>query len=270
MRGLRVTSLYRSPAPWHPAALWAWIAAAIVLVTAWPAHGFDSALRGAIAAFLAWAIVRELAPGRWCASLLAPVAAVAFAIPAGTDLLACFGVLVAARVALRSVGAPPTWFDCGVLIILSGLLATRPAGLPVAVVVAAILWVDSPPRRSRVAGLVALVTALVVGATEGTLTMRPGWDDPSIGAQVLLALLAAAIVVLTFWPLPSQLSTRCDRRRAGQMSGVRLRSARIVVAVCVIAALAWTGADGVFALSAAAAALVAAALGGRGNPGIRV
>jgi hypothetical protein len=259
-----LTSLSRSPAPWYPAAGWAWFASIVVLVGAGASHGFDAGVRGAVAVFLAWAIVRELAPKRWLASLLAPFAAVAFAIPAETDLLACFGVLLVARIALRSVGDPPTLLDCAILVALSGALALRPVGLPVAIVLAAIMWADAPPLRTRVAGLVALAAALVVGSTEGTLTLRPDWDDPAMGAQVLLAILGAAMLVLVAWPLPRRLAVACDRRRGGKLQGVRLRSSRLAAVSCVLAGIAWTGTDGVFELSAASAAIVAASLGGRG------
>jgi hypothetical protein len=259
-----LTSLSRSPAPWHPAAAWAWTASTIVFVGAGISHGFDAGLRGAITVFLAWAIVRELAPKRWLASLLAPFVAVAFAIPSETDLLACFGVLLVARIALRSVGAPPTMFDCGILIALSGMLAMRPAGLPVAVILGAILWVDTTRTLVRAAGIAALAIALLVGSVEGTLTLRPGWDDPEMGAQVLFALLGAAMLVLVAWPLPRRLAVRCDRRSGGRLQGTRLRIARLAAVTCVLSAVVWTGTDGVFALSSAAAAIVAAALGGCG------
>lgn len=262
---MRLTSLYRSPAPWHPATAWAWFASVVVLVTAGASHGIDSGVRGAIVTFVAWATVRELAPRRAVASLLAPFAAVAFAIPAETDVLACVGVLLAARIALRSVGDPPTALDGVLLVGLAAWLATRPAGLPVAVVLSAACYADAPPRRLRGAGLLMLVVAIGVGALEGTLTFRPGWDDPAVGSQVLLALLLAASVVLVAWPLPARLRATDDRGR-GSLDGRRLRSARLVVVACVLATFAWTGTEGAFALSAASAGIVAAALG---PPGAR-
>lgn len=257
---MRITSLARSAAPWHLATAWAYAASAIVLVTAGISHGAHAGLRGAIAAFLAWAIARELAPRRMLASALAPFAGIAFAIPAETDLLACVGVLLAARIALRSVGDPPTSFDHLALVAICGWLAMRPAGLPVAVVLAATCFVDTREQRSRLAGAAMLVAAIIVGSVEGTLTVRAGWDDPAFGSQVLLALLAAASLVLLAWPMPRRLRTRDDRRR-GRLHGLRLRVARLVTIACVAAAIAWTGTDGVFALSSASAAIVAAALG---------
>ncbi len=257
---MRPTSLARSVWPWHPASAWALFATAIVFVGAGISHGLDAGVRGAGAAFLAWAIVRELAPKRAVPSLLAPVAGVAFAIPAETDLLACFGVLLATRISLRSVGDPPTLLDCVVLLGGAWWLALRPEGLPVAIVLAAATYADSTLARTRRTGVAMLVVAIVAGALEGTLTMRPGWDDPALGSQVLLALVLACTPVLVGWPLPRRLRVRDDRRR-GPLRGGRLRAARIVAVACVAAAVAWTGTDGVFALSSASAAIVAATLG---------
>lgn len=263
MRLSRLSSLARSVAPWNPATAWMLTASFAVFVTASFAHGLSGGFRGAVAVFLAWAITRELAPRRFFASMLAPFAGVAFAIPGDTDLLACVGVLLAARVASRSVGDPPTLLDCIALVPFSAWLATRPDGLPVALVLAAIVFAQDRARRLRVTGALMLAVALVVGSTEGTLTVRTTWEDPTLPAQVLMAATAAAAVILVFWPLPRRLHVRDDRRR-GHLVGARVRVARIVTVAAVGAAIAWVGSSGVFELSSASAALLAAGLGGPG------
>jgi hypothetical protein len=239
-----------------------------VFVSTWVSHGLHSGVRGALVAFLAWAIVRELAPKRALASLLAPFAAVAFAIPADSDVLACVGVLMAARTAARTVGDPPTLLDCAALVALAGWLATRPDALPVALVLAAVVFADGPPLRLRLAGLAALATALVVGSVEGTLTLRPGWPELALQAQVLVAVAAAATVWLLVAHVPTRLRAR-DDRHGGQLRGARIRSARIVTVAAVVATVAWIGSDAVFSLSAACAALLAAGLGGARLPAPR-
>lgn len=263
MRGLHVSSLGRSVAPWHPATAWALGASTSVFITASLAHGIGSGFRGAVAVFIAWAITRELAPKRFLASALAPVAAVAFAIPADTDLLSCVGVLLAARIASRTVGDPPTLFDCIALVALAGWLATRPPGLPVALVLAAVVFVTEHRSRHRITGTLMLLVALVVGSTEGTLTVRGAWEDPSMPAQLLMLGALVGSILLIAWPLPRRLRVRDDRRR-GSLHGQRIRIARIVTAASVAAAVAWVGTSGMFELSSAAAALVAAAVGGAG------
>ena len=259
----RLSSLGRSIAPWHPAAAWALATSFAVFVSASFAHGLSGGFRGAVAVFLAWAITRELAPRRFVASMLAPFAGVAFAIPGDTDLLSCVGVLLAARVASRSVGDPPTLLDCIALVPIAAWLATRPVGLPVALVLAAVVFIQDHERRLRLTGALMLVVVLLVGSTEGTLTVRGAWEDPSLAAQVLMASAAAAALVLLAWPLPRRLQVRDDRRR-GPLLGARIRVARIVTVAAVGAAIAWVGTSGVFELSSASAALLAAALGGAG------
>lgn len=261
---MRISSLARTPAPWHPAVAWAWLASSIVLVTAGVSHGFDSGVRGAVAVFLGWAIARELAPRRAIASLLAPFAAVAFAIPGETNLLACAGVLFAARVGLRPAGRAPTTLDAVLLVGGAAWLAMRPIGVPVALVLAAVAFADPPPRRMRFVGLAMLAATLGVGAIEGTLTARPEWNHPAVGSQVLLGLLLVAAVVLVAWPLPRRLRVRDDRRHGEPLRGARLRVSRIVTVAAIASAVAWTGSGAPFALSSASAAIVAAALGGRG------
>ncbi len=264
----RLSSLARSVAPWHPATAWALSTSFAVFVSASFAHGLAGGFRGAVAVFLAWAITRELAPKRFLASLLAPFAGVAFAIPGDTDLLACVGVLLAARVASRSVGDAPTLLDCIALVPIAAWLATRPEGLPVALVLAAVVFVQDRERRLRLTGLLMLGAALLVGSTEGTLTVRTAWEDPTLSAQVLMAATAAAAIVLLAWPLPRRLHVRDDRRR-GHLRGPRIRVARIVTVAAVGAAIAWVGTSGVFELSSASAAVLAAALGGAGARSVR-
>lgn len=258
---LRLTSLYRTMAPWHPATGWMWFCAWVIGLSTWHSHGFSHGVRGFLVAVLAWAITRELAPGRAWPAILAPLLAIPFAIPSDSDVLACFAVLLAARVASRSVGDAPTRLDSLALLGMAAWAATRLAGLPAAVVLAAVTFNAAPPRRLRVVGVLALVAAIAIGSVEGTTTFRPGWDDPNTGRLVLLSATALAALLLVLVPLPRRLRVRDDRRH-GPLHGARVRAARIVVVGAVVAAVGWMGTDGVFALSSASAALVAAALGG--------
>lgn len=265
---MRITSLARSVAPWHPASAWALFASFVVLVGASVAHGPAAGARGAIAVFLAWAIARELAPRRALPSLLAPFAGVAFAIPGETDLLACFAALLAARIAARSVGDPPTRVDRVLLVPFAGWVASHPVGLPASLVLAAICFADEHRARARATGVLMLAAALLVGATEGTLTLRPELDDASTAAQVLLATTVAAAAWLLLAPIPRRLRSRDDRGR-GRLEGHRVRAARVATVAVVAAAVAWTGTDGAFALSSASAAVLAVGLGGGRLPPAR-
>ncbi len=247
-----MTALWRPIAPWRDrSTAWAWFASIVVFFGAGHAHGWLHGARGGIAALLAWSIARELAPRRTVAAAIAPLLAIPYAIPALTDLVACLGALLVARVTLRGASRRLTIVDHGVLVALTGWLATRPEGLPVALVLAAVAFADDRRLRSRVAGVSMLAVAIAVGALEGTLTARPGWGDHAVAAQVVLAIALVAAALLLAWPSPP-----------------RLRTARFAVVACVLAAVAWTGTDGAFALSSACAAIVASAIGGFGASAI--
>jgi len=237
------------------------LASFATFVSTWISHGLHSGVRGGIAVFLGWALVRELAPKRLLPSALAPYAVIAFAIPAQTDLLACWCALMACRIASRSVGDPPTLPDLVLLAPFAAWAATRPAGLPVALVLAAIVFLEDPKRRARLAGIVTLLFVLLSGATEGTLTLRPGWDDPTVLEQLLLAATIATAAWLLLAHAPARLRTRDDRKR-GPLLGHRVRSARVAAVACIVAAVAWTGVEGAFALSSVSGAILAVGIGG--------
>ena len=269
---MRLTSLYRSPLPTRFASWWAWFATLLVFFSTWASHGLDGGIRGAAAVFFAWAIVRELAPNRPLPSLYAPFAAVAFAIPEHTDILACGGALVLARIASRTTGAKLTWLDYLVLVPFAGWVATKPVGLPVALVLAAVIFVEERRWRARLFGIATLATVLAVGSTEGTLTMRGGWDDPSDPKLVLMAILVLGAIRLVLTRLPVLVRVR-DDRQLDWLRGANIRVARIAVVAALGASVVWVGTDSPFHLSAVSAAVVAVGLGGvklrvRRNPAV--
>ena len=258
----RLSGLWRSVAPWYPAVAWIWFACAVVFVSTSIAHGIEGGTRGTIAVFLAWAIVREIAPRRFLPAALAPVAAVAFAIPVHTSIPACVAVLIAARVASRSTGIAPTWLDAAGVLALVAWCATQPAALPAALVLAAVTVATG--RRSRllrIVGAGGLVGALVIGSVEGTLVVHGGWDDHATAAVTIMGLAAVGAVWILLVPLPARLRARTDRTDES-LYGTDVRTARFAVVGSVIATIVWTGTDGAFLLSSASAAILATALGG--------
>jgi hypothetical protein len=269
---MHITSLYRSPAPTRLASAWALTAALIVFFSTWASHGVHGGIRGGAAVFFAWAIVRELAPNRPLPSLYAPFLAVAFAIPEHTDILACLAVVLIARIASRTVGARLTWFDYALLVPVAGWVATRPVGLPVALVLAAVIFVEEAGWRARAFGVLTLAVVIITGSFEGTLTIKGGWDDPTGGRLVLIVVLALAAIRLVLTRLPVLVRVR-DDRRLDWLRGANIRVARIAVVAALGATVVWVGTDGLFHLSAASAAVVAVGLGGvklraRRNPAL--
>lgn len=257
---MRLTSLGRSLMPTRFAPSWALFATAVVFFSTWNSHGFDSGFRGGAAVLLAWAITRELAPARPLPSLYAPFLAVAFAIPADTDVVACVAVLFAARIASRTVGTPPTLLDCLAVPALAGWSAMTDPGLPAGLVLAAVLFVQGP-LRTRVGGLLALLAALSVGAVEGTLTVHFDWNELATGKWILLALLVLGALRLVVTRLPERVKVK-DDRRIDWLRGANIRSSRAAVVAALVAVTVWTGSDGPFALSAVGAAVVVVGLGG--------
>lgn len=260
-----MTSLARLLAPWHPAVAWALAAAAAVGIATAVSHGAHSGVRGALIVVLTWATVRELAPRRALPALLAPVAAVAYAIPERVDLLASLCVLLAARVASRSTGRSLTGVDCGVLVVLAGWAAARPAGLPAALVLAGVVFSSDGRARNRSTGALVLVAALVVGSTEGTITIRADWAGSGTFGLALLVVAAIGSALLVATRLPARLRARDDRRRE-PLRGPRVHAARVAAVASVAAAALWVGRAGVFELGAVTAAVAVCGLLGRTVP----
>ena len=258
----RLSGLYRSIVPWHGATAWALVSSSIVFLSTWYSHGFNSGVRGGIAVFIAWAIVRELAPRRFWPSLLAPFATTPFAIPADTDLLACVGVLFAVRISARTTGSAITTLDSMVLAIVVWLMVVHAPGLPIALVLSAAVFAARPRGiRMRLTGIVLLAAALVTGVLEGTVTPRPELIELNEAKVVLSVLCAVAAVWLCVAPLPRRLSVR-DDRDARHLRGSALRAGRVVAVCCLLAVLVWCGSPAPFLLSSLSGALVASAIGG--------
>lgn len=258
-----MTRLHRSFAPWHPAAAYALGCSLLIGLLAGISHGASSGVHGGLAVFLGWATVRELAPSRLVPGLLAPWTTLVFAIPAEADLRACLVVMLAARIAAGTTGGAPRLLDCAVLVALAAWSAVHPAGFPVALVLAAVLFVEGGRIRHRVAGALALGGAMLVGSLEGTATVRATAGSPNTAELVLDGLvLVAALVAIARRP-PTRLRERPDRGTAG-LVGRRVRSARIVMLFTLAAATVWTGLLAPFTLAAGSGALIAVALSGAG------
>lgn len=257
----RVTSLHRSLVPTRPLEAYALGWALVVGIGAAVSHDPWSGVRGGGAVLFAWMITREIAPGARWPALLAPPLALAAAIPGRSDLLACFTVLVAARLAVRSVGDQPTTIDGVGLVVLAGVASVTPVGLPAALVLAAMLMGERP-LLLRALGLAALAAAIAVGALEGTLALgfatAPG---PHQAWLVLCAAGAAAGIVALALCRRGPLASVDDRHRR-PLSGGRLTSARLACLATLGAAVAWTGWSAGADLSAVVAALVATSLAG--------
>lgn len=260
-----ISGLSRSIWSPTPALAWMWFASFVVFLGASIADGAGYGARSAIAVFLGWAIVREIMPRGALVSFMVPIITALLVLNTGeTDLAACFGVLLAARIVSGTVGRMPTLLDCGLLVIFCGWIAQRGIGLPVAVIVGAAL-VSVRTTRTRVAGAACILVALWIANDAGTLGVatRDAWTRGSTGEQFVASLLVVSALILV-WPLPAKLRIHTDKKWA-RLRGGRITAARIVVLAALLAAVVWEGlAPGLFGLSAACGAVIAtAASGGR-------
>jgi len=222
--------------------------------------GFWEAVRTGVlsggAAFLAWAIGREVEPDRPMAANAAAVGAPAVLLVGDPALGQLFAVLLAARIVVRSTGLAPTPVDLVVAVGLAIYVGTTDGGLPVALILAVALAADvglpgRAPQRSAVAALVAAAGSVIAALIADGIRIDPlrpvGEEWILVGvAAVGLLVLARPAVVLSTTDLSDEL-----------ISPGRLRAARAITIVAGAAGFAWAGAPALAALGAAWAALAA-------------
>ena len=179
------------------------------------------------AAFLAWAIGREVDPDRpSTAAFAAPMAAVAVA--AGRpSLWSAAAALLAARVVVRSTGVAPRPVDLVMVVAVAGAAAaTSVAGLPVGLLAAAALVLDRLlPRpaspRAVVGGLAAAAGSVAAGAVWAGLA-----PDPASFSALEIAVAALAGLGCLAVAAPARPRSVGDYT-AEPLLGVRLRAARV-------------------------------------------
>lgn len=209
------------------------------------------------AAFLAWALARELDPDRTLTANLAALTGGGAAILLdGASLGALYLLLVAARVLTRSTGLSPRSGDLAVHVVVGAFVARATVGWAAAMVLAAALALDAtvPPAAKRPqlawAGALAVIATVVAALT--------GWEFWSDGASWAWALaglgLIGGVVALRHEPVRSTADFTKEPLMAAR---VRLSRSAILGGLLAVAAL--TAASGV--ASTAAAWLTLAVLG---------
>ena len=214
------------------------------------------AARAGMAAFLAWAIARELDPDRPRSADVAIVASLGMTFGGDPSLVSAAVMLLAVRVLAGTVGRRLAPVDGFVLIGTAALAGGSPVAWPGIVALAlAIWWEGSLPvwYAIAVAGAgvgAAMVTQPEIVRTFGTLA----------GLLVVLSLLAAIPQVRTVEASPDS--------GVGSLEPERVRAARLVAAVGVAIGAVLT-VEGVWAVGPIAAALVGTAVAGvAGGPSI--
>lgn len=178
------------------------------------------------AAFLAWAIARELDPDDATSANLAAVAGFAVALIGDPFLAAAGAVLLAARIVARTTGIPPQPIDLLVLVGFAAYLGSRPAGLIAAMAIGVALVADRMlPGRTPAANLLGGVLAIAAAATVAAVAGEwPEWTAPGTAGLAVAALgLAGALVSFTI-PEPDSTADAHDRR----LHHIRMQWARVL------------------------------------------
>ncbi len=176
--------------------------------------------RGGLAAFVAWALARELAPddnpAAFAAMALGWTASVAWP---SSSLLLAFAVLVAVRIVNRTVGIPATPLDSAAALLLLGWVMYE-SGSPWPGVLGALAFaldatLPEPRRRQWIPAALSLAAAVAVLAWRGL----PGRPPPSGLPLVAAGLIAAA------WLIVIAGTTRVQA--SGDRTGEPLRLVRV-------------------------------------------
>lgn len=218
------------------------------------APGASSAIAFAGAAFLSWAMGRELDPDEPASALVGALLALGVtAILGAPDLVVLLGVLAVARFLLRSVGPPPTVLDMMAIAALGVFLGSRPGGWPVALVLAFAVARDRtlPGEPGPFGRMVALIVA--AGSTGLAIAAGVGfWVRPSgVEWGVAIAGLVAGALMRPTQPLsPTDVGGMV-------LIGRRLASARRLTMAALLLTIAFSGASGIVAAGGGYAALFA-------------
>lgn len=208
-----------------------------------------------IAAFLAWAIGRELDPDEPAAARNAVFAYAVAAWAGPPAVFAVLALLVAARIVVRSTGRPPTRWDLAAVVVIAAFAATSPAGFVVALGLAYAVFIDTrlpdpaPEQEHTLAAAATVLVTLTVTLVSGAFwsTWRgPGWLE---GLVVLLALAAATLLST------DEVNTTGDRNDE-PLHPARVVHARWLVLLTALAAVLWTGASGIGAVAPAFCAVI--------------
>lgn len=197
---------------------------------------------GGGAAFLAWAVGRELDPDRPLTATLALLVAPWVLLAGDPALLGAAIVLLGLRITAGTTGYPLYWADAVALVLFAFGSGTGGAGpIPGALAGLAVLVFDR--RAGRVAG------PLVAAASFGGWALwgeGPSWVDLA-GGEWVLTLAAAPALAGVVWP---RATVPTDRGDTAVRSG-RVGAARVLALASVAAAVGWLGAPGLVALSPA-------------------
>jgi hypothetical protein len=213
--------------------------------------GLPDAIGVGVAAFLGWAIARELDPDRPTTALFALAGSAFLAIWLLPYLLLSAVALGALRLLVGTVGGGgPTRLDLAVMVAMAGYAGWIIDGWFLALVIVVGIVVSGGREKmpwAALAGVAAVVSA-VISDTGHT-------GDESARFIVFAALLV--VVAVLAWPASPRSTTDIGKE---PLNGGRLRSARILAGLALISAVAASGVDGLTNLGPLTAATISTAL----------
>lgn len=214
--------------------------------------GFPTAAAGGIvvglAAFVAWAIGRELDPDHPAAAAVALVIAGAAALFDRPALLAVFGVLLAARLAVGSTGLRPTPIDRAVLVAVAVALGTQAVAWPALVVLVVAIVMRGKSIALPLSMAVVGAAGAIVLAEAPEWTVPDPWQWAFLGAALVSGVAGAAL---------ASAPTSMDDLGAPIALGA-LRAARVAAVLAVAGTGALLGGSAAGAMAPVSGALIAA------------
>lgn len=217
-------------------------ALAFFLRDASPAAALSAGLGAMLAAFLAWALGREVDPDRNEAAFVAMALAVAaIALGWAPALWTLALALMATRIVVRTVGPAARLTDLALVTVLAGLSIFADGYWAMGVVAGFAMALDLFYDRKRTLNLVfaAFATGLSMfavvqrGGEWLPLTLEPlGAIDPDWSLAALIVTALAAIFILTCPPVTSV----CDANGA-QVERRRVRGGAVIVLLCATAGM---------------------------------
>lgn len=211
------------------------------------------------AVFIAWATAREYDPDHPMTAGLAVLAVLPLLALGKPSLSSAGASLVALRIAVRTTGASPTWLDGLVGIPVAAYLGTRPETWPSLGALVLALAVDpfnEPPGNQRgilLAGVMAV--AGTAGAVLGADLVD--WTEPTIPEWIVVGMVGVA-GFLSIVNLRHPVSVTDIHQQP--LSGSRLRFARLLVLLILVAGLVYLGGPVIRTLTPLWAAVIAAPL----------
>lgn len=223
-------------------------------------------ISGGGAAFLSWAIGRELDPDRPSTACVAASLGPWLILIGSPDLLGSALILLTARMVAGTTGRWVTRVDVVVMVIATAGVAARPTGAGFAAVTVlgvAVAAVYEPRARSRMLIGAAAIAGAATGAAWWAGRSPSGPTSP--GGAVLVLFIAGVVGAGLSVVLLRRVAAPTDRGHGETVSTARVRLARVTATAAALGAWMWAGDAGVPAASPLWTALGVSAIGFGGS-----